>query len=210
MSQANLYISKRCPYCRKLLEILHGRNDLRGMITITCIDEEPFPKYVKTVPIMVVENELWNTDEIFAFLQQTQKGGQQEPGQQPPPQGQPQQQPPQGQQQPPPQGQQQPPPQGQQQPPPQGQQPQQQKDQMKEDGELEGYCENGSCLAFSSLNDGEILSDSPYSSIDGSDNDVKDIKTDGHMGKNEKAQKFDSDYERMMDSRKMIDTQAVR
>ena len=73
MSQANLYISKRCPYCRKLLEILHGRNDLRGMITITCIDEQPFPKYVKTVPVMVVENELWNTDEIFAFLQQTQQ-----------------------------------------------------------------------------------------------------------------------------------------
>ena len=80
MSQANLYISKRCPYCRKLLEILHGRNDLRGMITITCIDEQPFPKYVKTVPVMVVENELWNTDEIFAFLQQTQQGQQ---GQQP-------------------------------------------------------------------------------------------------------------------------------
>ena len=194
MSQANLYISKRCPYCRKLLEILHGRNDLRGMITITCIDEQPFPKYVKTVPVMVVENELWNTDEIFAFLQQTQQGqqqGQQQQGQQPPPQ------------QP-----------GQQQPPPQqpGQQPpqQQQKDQMKDDGELEGYCENGSCLAFSSLNDGEILSDSPYSTIDGSDNAIKDIKTDGHMGKNEKAQKFDSDYERMMESRKMIDTQAVR
>ena len=182
MSQANLYISKRCPYCRKLLEILHGRNDLRGMITITCIDEQPFPKYVKTVPVMVVENELWNTDEIFAFLQQTQQqqqGQQQEQGQQ--------QQPPQGQQQ-------QPPPQGQ----PQGQQ---QKDQMKEDGELEGYCENGSCLAFSSLNEGEILSDSPYSTIDGSDNAVKDIKTDGHMGKNEKAQKFDSDYERMMAER---------
>lgn len=198
MSQANLYISKRCPYCRKLLEILHGRNDLRGMITITCIDEQPFPKYVKTVPVMVVENELWNTDEIFAFLQQTQ---QQQQGQQP----QQQQQQQQGQQQP--QQQQQPPPQGQQQPPPQGQQ---QKDQMKEDGELEGYCENGSCLAFSSLNEGEILSDSPYSTIDGSDNAVKDIKTDGHMGKNEKAQKFDSDYERMMESRKMIDTQAVR
>ena len=195
MSQANLYISKRCPYCRKLLEILHGRNDLRGMITITCIDEQPFPKYVKTVPVMVVENELWNTDEIFAFLQQTQQGqqqGQQQQGQQPPPQ-----QP--GQQQQPPQ---QP---GQQQPP-----QQQQKDQMKDDGELEGYCENGSCLAFSSLNDGEILSDSPYSTIDGSDNAIKDIKTDGHMGKNEKAQKFDSDYERMMESRKMIDTQAVR
>ena len=191
MSQANLYISKRCPYCRKLLEILHGRNDLRGMITITCIDEQPFPKYVKTVPVMVVENELWNTDEIFAFLQQTQQGqqqGQQQQGQQPPPQG--QQQPPQQPGQQPPQ--------------------QQQKDQMKDDGELEGYCENGSCLAFSSLNEGEVLSDSPYSTIDGSDNAIKDIKTDGHMGKNEKAQKFDSDYERMMESRKMIDTQAVR
>ena len=195
MSQANLYISKRCPYCRKLLEILHGRNDLRGMITITCIDEQPFPKYVKTVPVMVVENELWNTDEIFAFLQQTQQGGQQ------------------GQEQPSPQGQQQPSPQGQQQPSPQGQpqgMQQQQKDQMKDDGELEGYCENGSCLAFSSLNEGEMLSDSPYSMIDGTDNSIKDIKTDGHMGKNEKAKQFDSDYERMMEARKMVDTQAVR
>ena len=73
MSQANLYISKRCPYCRKLLEVLHGRNDLRGMITITCIDEQPFPKYIKKVPTMVVGNELWDNQKILSTLNESQK-----------------------------------------------------------------------------------------------------------------------------------------
>ena len=165
MSQANLYISKRCPYCRKLLEILHGRQDLRGMISITCIDEQPFPKYIKSVPVMVVENELWTTDEVFAFLEESDpsKGQGQQPGQQT-------------------------------------------KEQMREEGELDGYCENGSCLAFAPLNEGETISESPYSSINDTDVKMGEVKTDSHVGKNEKAAKFDSDYEKMMNDRKMVDS----
>jgi len=179
MSQANLYISKRCPYCRKLLEILHGRQDLRGMISITCIDEQPFPKYIKNVPVMVVENELWTTDEVFAFLEESDPSkGQGQPGQGPPGQGQ----------------------------PGQGQPDQQTKEQMRQEGELDGYCENGSCLAFAPLNEGETISESPYSSINDTDVKMGEVNTDPHVGKNEKTAKFDSEYEKMMNDRKMIDT----
>ena len=182
MSQANLYISKRCPYCRKLLEILYGRQDLRGMISITCIDEQPFPKYVKSVPVMVVENELWSADEIFAFLQQDE-GGNNQQQQQHQPQHQQQQQ--------------------------QQQQPQQTKEQMKAEGELDGYCENGSCLAFAPLNEGDTIPDSPYSSINNMDEKMGEVRTDPHVGKNEKSAQFDNDYEKMMNDRKMIDTNNV-
>ena len=45
MSDENLksiiYISKRCPYCRKLLLLLQNKPELKGSIQITSIDDEP-------------------------------------------------------------------------------------------------------------------------------------------------------------------------
>ena len=77
---------------------------------------------------------------------------------------------------------------------------------MRQEGELDGYCENGSCLAFAPLNEGDTIPDSPYSSINNMDEKMGEVKTDSHVGKNEKAAKFDSDYERMMNDRKMVDS----
>ena len=83
-----IYISKRCPHCRKLLLLLQSKPDLIGSIQITCIDDEPFPKVIKSVPSMISNGEVWNADELFAALegkgeQQGQQGqGQQGQGQQ--------------------------------------------------------------------------------------------------------------------------------
>ena len=76
-----IYISKRCPHCRKLLLLLQSKPDLIGSIQITCIDDEPFPKVIKSVPSMISNGEVWNADELFAALegkgeQQGQQGQQ--------------------------------------------------------------------------------------------------------------------------------------
>ena len=64
-----IYISKRCPYCRKLLLLLQNKPELKGSIQIVCIDDEPFPKIVKSVPTMVSNGEIWTADELFAALE---------------------------------------------------------------------------------------------------------------------------------------------
>ena len=65
-----IYISKRCQYCRKLLLLLQNKPELKGSITITCVDDEPFPKIIKSVPSMISNGELWTADEIFSALEQ--------------------------------------------------------------------------------------------------------------------------------------------
>ena len=82
-----IYISKRCPYCRKILLLLQNKPELKGSIKITCIDDEPFPKIIKSVPSMISDGELWNADELFAALEgrpdtSKQMGGQQQHPQQ--------------------------------------------------------------------------------------------------------------------------------
>ena len=64
-----IYISKRCPYCRKLLLLLQTKPELKGSIQITNVDEEPFPKIIKSVPSMISNGELWTADELFAALE---------------------------------------------------------------------------------------------------------------------------------------------
>ena len=76
-----IYISKRCPHCRKLLLLLQSKPDLVGSIQITCIDDEPFPKIIKNVPSMISNGEVWNSDELFAALERGGGGGQQQPQQ---------------------------------------------------------------------------------------------------------------------------------
>ena len=68
---SELYISKRCPYCRKLLMTLQQRPDIKGNFNIVCIDDEPFPNVIKSVPAMIVGNEIWNGERIFAELEKS-------------------------------------------------------------------------------------------------------------------------------------------
>ena len=204
MSQAQLYISKRCPYCRQVIMVLQQRQDLKGHIQIVTIDDNPFPKEIKAVPAMVVGNELWSANDIFEFLsqkgdpQQGQQGSQQgQQGSQQGQQGSQQQQ--QGQQQ---QGQQQ-------QQQLQGSQQQQGQQQPNQEQELEGYCENGMCgLSFSSLDGNESSLTTKYSLLDETPGSVPS-GNDGYTKKNDRANKFDSEYERMMEERGKVGANGV-
>ena len=192
MSQAQLFISKRCPYCRQVIMVLQQRQDLKGQIRIISIDDNPFPKEIKAVPAMVVGNELWSAEDIFQFLSQGQQQQQQQQ------QGNPQQQ----QQQ---QMQQQQMQQQQQQQQMQQQQMQQQQGGNPQQGggeqELEGYCQNGMCgLSFSSLDGNESSLTTNFSLLDETPNSMPS-GNDNYTKKNERASQFDSEYERMMEER---------
>ena len=51
MSETVIYISKRCPHCRNLLMKIQQREDIKGTIRISSIDDEPFPNAIKNVPL---------------------------------------------------------------------------------------------------------------------------------------------------------------
>ena len=78
-----LFISKRCQHCKKLLVLLQQRKDIRGNIKIVCIDEEPFPNIIKSVPSMIVGNEIWNGERIFYELEKSQSNSQYQENPQP-------------------------------------------------------------------------------------------------------------------------------
>ena len=83
-----IYISKRCIHCRKLLMALQQRPQLKGHYQIVSIDDSPFPKTVKSVPCMIIEDQVVNSKELFEYIlradgklsepQQGQQQGQQQ------------------------------------------------------------------------------------------------------------------------------------
>lgn len=157
-SETVIYISKRCPYCRQLLVKIQQREDIKGTVKVSSIDDEPFPNIIKNVPSMVSEGVLYNAEEIFSMLAESEQQQQQK---------QPEQQP---------------------------------SDESKpsEDDMYSGYCENGSCLAFSSLessqSDGEYTGQ--FAPLDHNPNSV-DVSEDGYK----KSSGIDNEYERMMKER---------
>ena len=185
-----IYISKRCPYCRKLLLLLQNKSELKGSIQIVSIDEEPFPKIIKSVPTMVSNGEIWNSDELFAALEGRPDKKQMEPQQQPQ-QQQSYQDHIQHQHQ-------------QMQPNSQGQHGGNNKSSESDemfDGYLGGNELSGGSLGYASIDDVPTnIENSYFASLDTSDNMV-DVQNDGYVQKNKKTEQFDNDYERMMSER---------
>lgn len=181
MSETVIYISKRCPHCRTLLMKVQQREDIKGTIRISSIDDEPFPNAIKNVPSMIAEGVIYEASEIFRMLEESEPSRRSSGGPQGQPQGKPQGKP---------QGQ------------PQG--------QAKEssDDMYSGYCENGSCLAFSSLDDsgGENEYAGQFAPLDHTTNSIN-VSDDGYK----KSSGIDNDYERMMKERgELTNNQQIR
>tara|TARA_A100001015_G_scaffold183916_1_gene204640 strand:- start:1621 stop:2154 length:534 start_codon:yes stop_codon:yes gene_type:complete len=63
-----IYISKRCSHCRKLLLLLQERPQLKGHYKIVSIDDSPFPQIVKSVPCMIVDDQLIGATDLFNYI----------------------------------------------------------------------------------------------------------------------------------------------
>jgi hypothetical protein len=221
MNKSNLYISKKCPHCRRLLLILRDRHDLTPSLNIIPIEDYQYPQYIKAVPSMVVNDSIWNAERIFSFIEQSgrqqqpqmgqqqlsqqqhqgrqqqlsqQQMGQQQMGQQ---QGSQQQlsQRQMGQQQ-----------MGQQQLSQQPQMGQPQKDAKEK--EISGFClDSGSCsLSFASFGDEMNPVDfDRYSGIsDKNDSTPQSSTNDNFVEKSKRSNEFDSKYENMLAERNNI------
>ena len=68
MSLPVIYISKRCDHCLRLIKMLHQRSHLRGHYKIVSIDDSPFPQSVKSVPCMIIDNQLVNATDLFNYI----------------------------------------------------------------------------------------------------------------------------------------------
>ena len=174
-----IYISKRCIHCRKLLMILQERPHLKGHYQIVSIDDSPFPKAVKTVPCMIIDDQLVNSNDLFKYILSTD-GQQQQQQQQ-------QQQPQQQQQQ-------------------QQQHPQHRKQEEESSCSVEecidGICSNGSCLDFAPIdeNSSDNFDTGNFSFLDEPEQSTPQQKHGTDQG-SEKRQVFDNDYERLMSER---------
>ena len=78
-----IYISKRCTHCRKLLMILQERPHLKGHYQIVSIDDSPFPNAVKSVPCMIIEDQLVNSSDLFKYILSSDGDSQQQQQHQP-------------------------------------------------------------------------------------------------------------------------------
>ena len=172
-----IYISKRCSHCRKLIMMLQERPYLKGHYQITSIDDSPFPKEVRSVPCMIVDGQLVNAKELFAYI--LSSGGQGGGGGHPQAQGQAQAQ-------------------------GGGGHPQAQGggEQSCSVDELSGVCSNGQCLDFAPIDDNDTsFMDGNYSFLD----EPGQPSLGGGFAKSEqgseKRNKLDGDYERLMAER---------
>ena len=185
-----IYISKRCIHCRKLLMMLQERPQLRGHYKITSIDDSPFPQIVKSVPCMIIDDQLIGATDLFNYIissdGQGQQGQQGHPQQGHPQQGHPQQGHPQ-------QGH---PQQGQ----PQQRQPQGQDEQSCSVDELDGICPSGNCLDFAPIDENMNIGNDSFSYLDEPEQPQLKHSSNSDHG-SEKRKAFDNDYERLMAER---------
>ena len=66
-----IYISKRCKHCMDLILEIQKREDIKGTLKISSIDDEPFPNIIKNVPSMISNGVLYESSEIFRMLKES-------------------------------------------------------------------------------------------------------------------------------------------
>ena len=68
MSQRNLFISRNCPHCKRLLIGIHKYDFLRSQFHIIDVATQQFPDYVQSVPTLVVDQNMIRNDDVFGYL----------------------------------------------------------------------------------------------------------------------------------------------
>jgi len=68
MSSRTLYISRNCQHCKKLLIGIHKYEFLRTMFIFVDVETQQFPDYIKSVPTLVMEQNMIKADDVFGYL----------------------------------------------------------------------------------------------------------------------------------------------
>ena len=68
MSNRTLYISRNCQHCKKLLVGIPKYEFLRPMFTFIDVETQQFPDYIKSVPTLVIDQNMIKADDVFGYL----------------------------------------------------------------------------------------------------------------------------------------------
>ena len=73
-----LFISGRCPHSKKILLGIKQHPFLKDFFKIVNVDVQPFPNYIKTVPCILVNNQVIAGDTVFEYLGKLVEGKKQQ------------------------------------------------------------------------------------------------------------------------------------
>ena len=68
MANRVLFISGRCPHSKKVLMGIQEYPFLKQLFQIVNVDTQPFPNYIKTVPAILINNQVVTGDKVFEYF----------------------------------------------------------------------------------------------------------------------------------------------
>jgi len=68
MSDRVLFISGRCPHSKKILLGINQHSFLKPLFKIVNIDREPYPNYIKSIPSILINNQVVTGGQVFEYF----------------------------------------------------------------------------------------------------------------------------------------------
>ena len=68
MSDRVLFISGRCEHCKKILIGIQQHSFLKPLFRVINVDTQPYPNYVKSVPSILINNQVISGQTVFEYF----------------------------------------------------------------------------------------------------------------------------------------------
>lgn len=68
MSDRVLFISGRCEHCKKILIGIQQHSFLKPLFNVVNVDTQPYPNYVKSVPSILINNQVISGQTVFEYF----------------------------------------------------------------------------------------------------------------------------------------------
>ena len=68
MSDRVLFISGRCEHSKKILIGIQQYSFLKSLFKVVNIDTQPYPNYVKSVPSILIHNQVVTGEKVFEYF----------------------------------------------------------------------------------------------------------------------------------------------
>ena len=68
MSDRVLFISGRCPHSKKVLIGIQQYPFLKSLFQVVNVDTQPYPNYVKSIPSILINNQVITGDTVFEYF----------------------------------------------------------------------------------------------------------------------------------------------
>ena len=68
MSDRVLFVSGRCEHSKKILLGIQQHSFLKSLFKVVNIDTQPYPNYVKSVPSILINNQVITGETVFEYF----------------------------------------------------------------------------------------------------------------------------------------------